>query len=403
MEEVNSILEEDFSSLWVEGEITGHKVWSSGHAYFSLRDHQQAVLKSVMYRSSRLRLPAQFEPKDGIEVFAFGRLNVYAPKGDFQFVVERMFPKGVGAQDLALRQLKEKLQQLGYFDVKRKRPLPRFPCCVAVIASPQGAAIRDVLTILRNRWPATRVVFHPSRVQGDGAADDVAEAIRRVNRWTTDGHIDPAVLILARGGGSVEDLWAFNMEAVARAIFESRLPVISAVGHEIDVTVADLVADLRAATPSNAAELVVPDRRDLLNSVLEYRTRFAKAMRRCIGGLSDRLESLAQRRVFLQPTARIREWERTIDDVDLRLRRAMNQRMEKIRHTLDAASGRLGSLSPLNVLARGYSLTHKDGSPQIVRSVEQVRPGDYIVTTLHQGRIRSRVEATEPAPPGRPG
>ena len=227
-----------------------------------------------------MRLPAGFEPKDGLEVVASGRVSVYAPRGDYQFMVEKMYPKGLGAAELALRQLREKLFRLGYFDPRRKKPLPKFPRSICLIASATGAAVRDLLEILGRRWPASRVAVRPSRVQGEGAAEEIAAAIQQINQWKARRQVQVDVIIIGRGGGSVEDLGAFNQEIVAQAIFQSKIPIVSAIGHEVDVTLADLVADVRAATPSHAAELVVPDRSELLAQV---------------GALGERLHDTARR------------------------------------------------------------------------------------------------------------
>src|SRR5262249_17152949 len=321
-EEVRKRLEQGFASLWVEGEISNLARPTSGHIYFTLKD-ASASLKAVLYRTQALRLPAGFEPRDGVEVVAFGKVSVYAPRGEYQFMVDRLFPKGVGAAEIALRQLKDKLFRAGYFDPKRKKPLPRYPQCVCLIASATGAAVRDLIEILGQRWPATRVVVRPSRVQGESAADEVAAAIAQVNRWKAQRHIPVDVIIIGRGGGSVEDLWAFNQEIVAQAIFQSRIPIVSAIGHEVDVTVADLVADVRASTPSHAAELVVPDRIEMLDQIRGVSDRlYAAVQRRCEQG-RRRLDELAQRRAMRQPLGRLRDLERRLDEWGGRLQRAI--------------------------------------------------------------------------------
>src|SRR5262245_44048327 len=257
---VKALLEDGFASVWVAGEVSNLARPGSGHLYFSLKD-AQATMRAVVWRGVALRL--RFDPRDGLEVIVRGRLTVYPPRGDYQLVIEELHPRGVGAQELALRELKERLFRLGYFDPQRKKPLPRVPRRLALVTSPTGAAVRDMLEILARRWPAAEVWVVPVRVQGEGAAEEIAAAIWLLNRLRER----PEVMVLGRGGGSAEDRWAFNEETVARAIHESRIPVVSAVGHEIDLTVADLVADRRALTPSEAAELVVPSREELLEGL----------------------------------------------------------------------------------------------------------------------------------------
>jgi exodeoxyribonuclease VII large subunit len=252
-----------------------------------------------------------------------------------------------------------------------------------------------VIEILGQRWPATPVVVRPSRVQGDGAADEVAAAIKQVNGWKANRHIPVDVIIIGRGGGSIEDLWAFNHESVAHAIFQSKIPIVSAIGHEIDITIADLVADVRASTPSHAAELAVLDRIEMLDFVRGFGNRMLVAMQRQCESGRKRLDDLATRRVLRQPVDRLRESERRLDDWSDRLQRAVRLRLSRSKQATESVAGRLESLSPLNVLARGYSLTRTDTSPALLRSAAQVLPGDRLVTELQFGRILSRVESTE--------
>ncbi|HEX4609984.1 MAG TPA: exodeoxyribonuclease VII large subunit, partial [Urbifossiella sp.] len=258
---LTAIVEGRFPAVWVSGEVTDYKKAASGHMYFTLKD-ESAQLKAVLFRGVNLRM--KFEPHGGMEVLARGRLTVYEPRGDVQFQVEELQPKGIGAAELGLRQLKEKLLARGYFDPRRKRPIPRFPQRVALVASPTGAAVRDMLELLAQRWPRTDVIVRPSRVQGTGAAEEVAVALRELNRLHTSGRLPLCAVVIGRGGGSAEDLAAFNEEAVADAIFQSVVPVVAAIGHEIDVTIADLVADYRAETPSAAVVALTPHRLELL-------------------------------------------------------------------------------------------------------------------------------------------
>ena len=382
--QVNILLGEAFPFIWVAGEIVNLKRATSGHIYLSLKD-AHAQVRAVLWRSTANRL--RFQVRDGLEIIARGNLSVYAPRGDYQFVIEEVHPKGMGAQDLALKQLMEKLAQLGYFAQERKRPLPRFPRHIALVTSASGAAIRDILEILGRRWPAAQVWACPVRVQGLGAAEDIAAAIRRVNRLA-----EIEVLILGRGGGSTEDLAAFNREVVAQAIFTSRVPVVSAVGHEIDVTIADLVADKRALTPSEAAELVTPDGGQILGALQSCHGRMRDLLLSRFQTLRGRLQDLTGRRTLAQPLERIRERERRLDDSEARLHRAIQQKLATIRHLADAQAARLETLSPLNVLARGYSLTRRETDQAVVRNPDQVQVGDRVVTLVERGRLLCRVE-----------
>ncbi|MCS6850215.1 MAG: exodeoxyribonuclease VII large subunit [Gemmataceae bacterium] len=385
---VKELLEGTFPPLWVAGEISNLSRPASGHMYFTLKDNRSAV-RCAMWRSEVLQL--RFEPRDGLEVVARGRVGLYEARGDYQFYVAELQPKGVGAAELALRQLKEKLLKLGYFDPKRKKPLPRFPRRVALVTSPTGAAVRDMLEILTQRWPPIEVWVCPVRVQGEGATDDVVGALRLLNRlhgagWPID------VIIVGRGGGSNEDLDAFNAESVAQALYESRIPVVSAVGHEIDVTIADLVADRRAATPTHAATEVVPNQLELLAWLDDCHRRLRDALDKCLAAARRRLDDLAARRPFRWPLERIHGLGQRLDDWSERLQRAIGQRLEALRVRLDGAGALLESVSPLNVLARGYSLTRREADGLLVRSVDQLQAGDRLVTQVHQGRIVSRVE-----------
>lgn len=381
---VKGLLEEAFPTVWVTGEISNLARPSSGHVYLTLKD-AESQLRAVVYRGIAMRL--RFDLDDGMEVIARGRVNVYLPRGEYQLTIEELQPKGIGALELAFRQLREKLLTLGFFEPGRKRPLPRFPRRVALVTSPTGAAVRDMLEILGRRWPATEVWVCPVPVQGDGAAEQIAAAIARLNELR-----DLDVLIVGRGGGSLEDLWAFNEEVVARAIFESRIPVVSGVGHETDLTIADLVADVRALTPSEAAERVVPNRVEIHEMLRGMSVQLEGLLRRRLERARDRLDELAARRSFRLPLERIQEQERRLDDWSERLERAGRQRLERLRQRLDAETARLESLSPLNVLARGYSLTRKEADGTVIRNPDQVRPGDRLLTQVHGGRVVSRVE-----------
>jgi exodeoxyribonuclease VII large subunit len=388
---VKGVLEEGFPSVWVTGEISNLARPQSGHLYLTLKD-SGAQLRAVIWRSSAVRL--RFDPRDGLEVIARGRLTVYAPRGDYQLSIEELQPKGLGALELALRQLKEKLFKLGYFAPERKKPVPAYPRRVALVTSPSGAAVRDMLEILGRRWPLAEVWVCPVRVQGDGASAEIAAAVRLLNRL---GGVD--VIIVGRGGGSTEDLWAFNEEGVAHAIYQSRIPVVSAVGHEIDLTIADLVADCRALTPSEAAEKVTPNLPELQEGLRGLHGQLRTLLEQRLELVRGRLRDLVQRRAFRLPLERIRDGERRVDDWADRLARAVRQRFERKREHLTAQAARLEAVSPLNVLARGYSLTCSEKDQSVVRNAVQVRLGDRLVTYLQHGRIISRVEETTPAGP----
>ena len=311
--QIKAMLEANFVSVWAVGEIGSLSVAGSGHAYFTLKD-KGAQLPSVMWRTTAQR--HRYALKDGLEVIVRGKLTVYPPHGKYQLSVEELYQKGAGAQDLLLRKLKEKLLKLGYFAPERKKPLPAFPRRIALVTSPTGAAIRDMLEILGRRWPNAEVWVCGVRVQGDGAPQEIAAALNDLNTHTG---ID--VILLGRGGGSSEDLAAFNDEGVANAIFASKIPVISAVGHEIDVTIADLVADRRAATPSEAAEIATPDRTELLQTLRARRQRLHDLLLSKYQAHKQRLQGLAERRVFQFPLERLHDQERRIDDWDDRLQR----------------------------------------------------------------------------------
>jgi exodeoxyribonuclease VII large subunit len=385
--QIKALLEDGFPNVWVSGEVSSLSRPRSGHVYFNLKD-DKAVLRSVIWRGVALRL--RFDLKDGMEVIGRGRLSLYPPQGNYQLVVEEMQPKGIGALELAFRQLKEKLFALGYFEPQRKKPLPRIPQRIALVTSPTGAAVRDMLEILGRRWPRAEVWVCPVAVQGDGAAQDIAAMIRRVNT------LRPAVevMIVGRGGGSLEDLWAFNEEVVAHAIHESQVPVISAVGHEVDLTIADLVADRRALTPSEAAELVVPNREEMLEGLISAEARLKELLLYRLQSARQRFTDLCQRRAFRLPLERIRELDHHLDDWGERLQRAARQRVVDAQKQVEAVAGRLEGLSPLNVLARGYSLTRTE-SGKVICEASQVQVGDRLETLVHKGRIVSRVEVVK--------
>lgn len=390
--QVKDLLECNFPEVWVSGEISNFSRPQSGHCYFTLKD-ERAQIRAVLWRTSAARL--RFELQDGLEVVCQGALEVYAPRGTYQLVVRQIEPKGIGALELALRKLKERLAAEGLFDPARKRPLPRFPRRVAFVTSPTGAAIRDFLEVLRRRWKGVDVLIVPVRVQGDGAAREIAAAIELVNRLAEP--VD--CLVVGRGGGSLEDLWAFNEEPVVRAICASRIPVVSAVGHEIDVTLSDLVADVRALTPSEAAELVAPAADEIAAALRGQRQRLLVALRRRAALIRTRLESLAGRRPFRKPFDLVHDLARRLDEFSSRGTRSLRQRLQTARRQADGMATHLESLSPLGVLGRGYSLTQRTGDGQLIRDAAALSPGELVTTRFFRGRAISRVERVEETEP----
>jgi exodeoxyribonuclease VII large subunit len=386
--QIKDILEASFGSVWVAGEISNLARPQSGHCYLTLKD-DQAQIHCAMWRNAAVRV--RFDLHDGLEVVCRGRIDVYAPRGTYQLIIESLEPKGIGALELALRQLREKLAREGLFDPGRKRPLPPFVRRIAVVTSPTGAAIHDFLQVLARRWRGADVIIVPTRVQGEGAAAEIAAAIATANRLSLA--ID--CLVVTRGGGSLEDLWAFNEEAVVRAIHASRIPVVSAIGHEIDVTLADLVADVRALTPSEAAELVAPAAEDLAAQFRQTEKRLAAALRWRLAAARARLDAVAAHRAFRRPYERIEDLALRLDELDARANRALRQRLLLAQTQVQQQAARLESLSPLGVLARGYSLTQWADDGRIVRDAAALKPGDEIVTRFGKGRAASRVEKVE--------
>lgn len=387
--QLKELLEEAFPEVWVSGEVSNFARPASGHCYFTLKD-DRAQLRAAMWRSTAARV--RFDLHDGLEVVCRGRIEVYAPRGSYQLIVEAIEPRGLGALELALRQLRERLAREGLFAPARKRPLPRLVRRVAVVTSPTGAAIRDFLQVLARRWSGVEVLIVPTRVQGEGAAEEIAAAIASVNRLLPL----PDCLVLARGGGSLEDLWAFNEETVVRAIVASRVPVVTGVGHEIDVTLADLAADVRALTPSEAAERVVPSAEELLAQWRQLENRLTAAMRARVVSARARWDDLARRRPLRRPFDILHDFSRRLDELDGRLRRAAAGHRRQLRQRAEQLAARLEALSPLAVLARGYSITYRDGDGGPLRDAAELSPGERIRTRLARGQVTSRVDSVEP-------
>jgi exodeoxyribonuclease VII large subunit len=401
---IRSLLEDAFIEVWVEGELSNSKVWNTGHMYFTLKD-SNAQIRGVMFRSA-LRL-LRFKPQDGLRVIARGRITVYDPKGEYQLVCEHLEPEGLGALQLAFEQLKQRLQAAGLFDAGRKRPLPALPRKIGVVTSIEGAAIRDIIQVLHRRYPNAHIVIRPTRVQGEGAALDIARALIAIGRVP---HVD--VIIVGRGGGSIEDLWAFNEEVVARAIAGCPVPTISAVGHETDVTIADFVADLRAPTPSAAAEMVVARKDDFCNHIDRLAARVQAGVTARVHRGEGRLRALDSRLASIrgQVAARERRYQslwRALETFDLR------RRLSRVRTRLMAADGRLGgattksrhhadrrlraaaarleALSPLAVLGRGYAVCWTADRRTAIRDAAAVADGDRVRVTLARGELDCHV------------
>ena len=382
---IQGVLESAFPAVWVSGELSDITRPQSGHIYFTLKD-AGAQIRAVMWRSAASRL--RFQLEDGQEVVCCGDVDVYPPRGSYQLVVREIEPRGLGMLQLALRQTQQRLAAEGLFDPSHKKPLPRFPRRIALVTSPTGAAVRDFLEVLRRRWRDVAVLIIPARVQGDGAAEDIVRGIQLAHQIRPR----PDVLVVARGGGSLEDLWCFNEEKVVRAIFASQIPVVSAVGHEIDVTLSDLVADVRALTPTEAAQLVVPSAAEVAAMLHHLQVRLASSLRGRAAEARSRLESLQARRVLRAPWERIHELARRVDEMELRARHAIRGRQQSAGECLAGLAGRLESLSPLAVLARGYSITERACDWQPITDAAELAAGELLKTRFRKGETISRVE-----------
>jgi exodeoxyribonuclease VII large subunit len=431
-QEIKDILEDKFSDVWVEGEISNLRLPPSQHMYFTLKDDFSQV-RAVLFRTQARTL--RFIPKDGLHVICKGRVSLYEKRGDYQLILESLEPKGIGALQLAFVQLKEKLEKEGLFDTARKKPIPMVPRRIGIITSPTGAAIQDMLHILERRFEHLHIILYPVRVQGEGAASEIAEAIDYFNK-----RMEVDVIIVGRGGGALEDLWAFNEEPVARAIYHSKIPVISAVGHETDYTIADFVADLRAPTPSAAAELVVRERREIENTLHYLQGRLESQILQTLQEYRTHLSHLIK--IFREPGKKVEEYFLRVDDfvnrlhlfaawtlkgkeekclhlseslilrspiqkiknlrsatLEVRRRLVQNTKfsVEIQRQKVVGVLGKLDSLSPLSILQRGYSITRKLPSFQILREATHAEEGDKVEVTLYRGTLLCVVEKTEKA------
>lgn len=381
---VKSLMDYDLTlkALFLVGEISNFKAHSSGHMYMTLKDDKSSI-KAVMFRGNASKL--KFMPSDGMKIIAFGSVSVFERDGAYQFYIENMQPDGVGSLSIAFEQLKEKLQKEGLFDTSAKKPLPKYPKTVGVVTSPTGAAFQDICNVLGRRWPMARIVISPALVQGETAPRSIVEAIEDLD---SSGEAD--VIIVARGGGSIEDLWCFNDERVARAIFDAKTPIISGVGHETDFTIADFVADMRAPTPSAAAEIVVPDVLAERDHIMQLTMRSQKLMLNRISTLRTSLNLLTSKNVMQGPVALINERRLLLDNFVDRMNAAVSAKVSGDRSNFVVLASKLDAFSPLKVLSRGYSIT--EGDKGVIKSVEDVSPGDKISIRLNDGTIRAEVE-----------
>ena len=382
---IKSFMDRDrvLSGLLVRGEISNYKMYPSGHHYFTLKDGEGA-LRCVMFRGDAASL--RFRPQNGMQVIAAGRVTVFPRDGQYQLYCVRLTPEGAGDLHVAFEQLKEKLLREGLFDQSHKKPIPRFPRTIALVTSPAGAAVRDMLRILGARWPMAQIKVLPVRVQGEGAADEIAAAIRWAN-WKQVADL----IITGRGGGSMEDLWAFNEETVARAIYDSEIPVISAVGHEPDVTIADFVADLRAATPSNAAELAVPDQNEVWSALLHDRERLRGGMVYRLSQCRRRLDRAAKSRAMTEPAAYFQNKRLLLDYQSRRLVHGLDRTVSAQKERLARLAASLDAMSPLKVLGRGYAIARKENGT-ILSSVKDAAPGEPFTLRLSDGTLNCRTE-----------
>ncbi len=384
---VKSVLENALPMVWVEGEISNFTHHSSGHMYFSLKD-ERAQIRCVFFRGKNSKL--KFRPEAGLKVRLLGDVTVYEPRGDYQLLVDRMIPVGKGELELAFRQLVDKLEKRGWFAAERKKQLPAHPTTVGIITSPTGAAIHDMIRTFQSRMPV-EILLYPVRVQGVGAAEEIARAVSRMNEW---GEAD--VLIVGRGGGSLEDLWAFNEEVLAEAIYRSEIPVISGVGHEVDVTISDMVADVRAVTPTAAAEILVPSLANVQADLDRLGDRLVRRIREIFRFWRERLERFAESRALGEPRARLREEAQRLDDLATRIGLALRRVEERFRERIAGLSGKLDALDPLSVLNRGYSICRPASGGNAITDGRNVAKGDLLEVRFRRGSVLARAESIDP-------
>lgn len=379
--EIKLLLEDTIPTIWVQGEVSNFKHHYSGHYYFTLKD-QHAQISAVMW-SSRARL-VPIDLKDGVLVQALGNIRLYEKSGRYQLDIIRLQTAGIGDLQQAFERLKNRLQEEGLFEAEYKKPLPEHPDCIGLVTSETGAAVQDIINIISRRAPGVEIILRPVKVQGEGAAEEIAQAIHEFNQY---GNVD--LLIVGRGGGSLEDLWAFNEEIVARAIFDSRLPVISAVGHEIDFTIADFVADMRAPTPSAAAEIAVPDQEEQKAGLFEIYRRLQFLLNSRLHYLRERVAAIEKSYGLRKPEDLIRQYTQQVDELGMRLNKSIVFSLERRSEKVQNLSVRLDSLSPKNVLKRGYSITYQKN--KIISDISQLDSASRMNTELINGQVTSKI------------
>ncbi len=378
----------NLKDVWVQGEISGAKLYASGHLYFSLKD-TDSVISAVMFKNSMMRM--EFDPENGMKVLAHGRISAYPPRGQYQFIVDRMIPDGTGALAVAFEQLKAKLGAEGLFDPARKRPLPPHPKRIGVVTSPSGAAVHDIIRVAKKRCPSTEILIFPSLVQGAEAPAYLRGGIRYFNAVKDDPEQGVDLIIIGRGGGSAEDLWGFNDERLARAVAASEIPVVSAVGHEVDFTICDFVADLRAATPSAAAELSLPDKEDLGRRVQSLATRLNAAQMTRLKRYRTRLEQLSASRVLTSPEGVWRMRRETVAGLEKRLNLSVSRHLGRKRQSMERVVASLGALNPLSVLGRGYALVQSEEG-RVIPAAAALTVGERVSLRFADGSAHVRVE-----------
>lgn len=380
---LENLIEEAFREIYVEGEISNLKSYSSGNFYFSLKD-EKSQIKCIMFRDTINKV--KFKLEDGLHIVCYGRIDYYPPRGEVNLIVYDVTPKGIGALQLAFEQLKKKLEQEGLFDQKRKKKIPLLPQYIGVVTSPDGAAIRDILTVVKRRFANVHIILYPVKVQGETAKDEIAEGIRFMN----ENFPNLDVLLVGRGGGSIEDLWAFNEEVVARAIAVSKIPVISCVGHEIDYTISDYVADLRAPTPSAAAEIVAKSKEDLVHKIENYRIRLLQNIKQFLKFYQDKITRISRIRFFSTPQIFYEDKAKALLDIEKKLYITFKYNLERVFNKLNLLKEKFNLLSPQNVLFRGYSIVWKDG--KIIKDVQNLKKDDEVKIQLYKGEFISKVK-----------
>lgn len=381
---VKNLITEDvfLNKIYLKGEISNFKFHSSGHLYFSLKDNESKI-NAVMFEFNRLR-GLNFEPTDGMNVLIEGKVDVYVPNGAYQIYVEKMTQDGLGNLYIEYEKLKKKLEQEGLFALDHKKSIPEFPEKIGIITAPTGAAIKDILSTIKRRYPICETILFPTLVQGDGAKESIVKQIKTANNYDLD------VIILGRGGGSIEDLWAFNEEIVARAIYESKTPIISAVGHDIDYTISDFVADLRAATPTGAAEMAVPNIIDLKNIIKQYKIRCYQSINSYLTSYMNKLKSLKESYILKNPLALYEIKEQKLSGYIDRLNNYINNLISKYQFSYKIILNKITLLNPLNILEKGYGVVTKD--KEIIKSTKKLKPDDEIIVKLYEGKLKALVK-----------